>query len=141
MSIHVLIHYYLNQNAKRIFSYFPTTFSKRYSPRSRDAVRFILVREEIGWKKGQFQPRDFNTDETIQRLTFYSLMYLRMKIQQFTFSSTIHVFFNNSNHPRVITLQEFLLHVSLYAFRKMEYTLFIIKSIINRKSTRIRNVD
>lgn len=110
-------------------------FSKRYSPRSRDAVRFILVREEIGWKKGQFQPRDFNTDETIQRLTFYSLMYLLNE------NSTIHVFFNNSNHPRVITLQEFLLHVSLYAFREMEYTLFIIKSIINRKSTRIRNVD
>lgn len=80
-----------------ILSYF-TTFSK-YLPRRRDAAHFILVREEIGWKKGQFQPRDFNRDETIQRLTFYSLMYLRMKIQQFTFS-------NSSNRPRVITLHK-----------------------------------
>lgn len=111
MSIHVLIHYYLNQNAKRIFSYFPTTFSKRYSPRSRDAVRFILVREEIGWKKGQFQPRDFNTDETIQRLTFYSLMYLRMKIQQFTFSSTI-----------------LIIHVSL-RFKNFFYTYYYTRSV------------
>lgn len=64
-----------------ILSYF-TTFSK-YLPRRRDAAHFILIREEIGWKKGQFQPRDFNRDETTD------ILFLDVSPNE---NSTIHIF-------------------------------------------------